>query len=338
MVVSTTAQPADLALVELRNRFARNYLRPKAHFDLVKYFLQRGDHVQAFYITEYARRYRFAKKDFDSAHKAFFGDPMPEPPEEAKDAFAAGYRLIGEKRYDEAEQFLLKAAKIDPRSFYINAWIGRFYYKIRSDNARALSFYFNSYFAYPHAYETEYVESRIRSITLDDGAALYKSLRASGKPPTELSKDNNPVIVNLALAEMAESWKPEYLQAVIDCLGGDDSVNRWQAFRITRNFAGARFEEIVSGLLADPDLRKRGLALYVVIDLWKEKGYKVIAKMLTDRAEIIRFDAVSALVFAGGTKAIRMLRAQERKETNWRLKSLINDSLKRKTKEGPSGK
>ena len=74
----------DLRLSQLRKDFALRYLQPDSHFALAKYYRESGRPVQAFFILEYARRYRFNESDFDKAFIAYFGDPMPEPPAEAK--------------------------------------------------------------------------------------------------------------------------------------------------------------------------------------------------------------------------------------------------------------
>jgi hypothetical protein len=323
-------QSRDAALDELRNQFAVNYMQPEAHFALAKFYLDKGDKVQAFYILEYARRYRFSEKDFDAAYEAFFGNNMAEPTAEAKDAFETGARLVREQKLDEAEQYLLKAANLGARSFFINAWVGRFYYKTRPNSARALPFYFNAYFLYPHAYETEYVESRIRNITLSDANALYSMLKGGGKSPAGLIRDRNPLIVGQALEDMAKEWKPENLQAVLECMSNDDSGNRWFAFSLLNKNAGPLLDETLTALLADKDLRKRGLAAYGIAGRWKEKGVEILRKMLADPAELIRFDALSALALGGGPVGMKMVREHLRVEKDPRLKEYIGKALESK--------
>lgn len=324
-------QSRDAALDELRNQFAVNYMQPEAHFALAKYYLDKGDKVQAFFILEYARRYRFPEKDFDAAYEAFFGNNMAEPSAAAKDAFETGFRLSKENKTDEAEQYLLKSLKLGGSgSFFINAWVGRFYYKVKSDQARALPYYYNAYFLYPHAYETEYVESRIRNITLSDAGALYSMLKEGGKSPAQLSRDRNPLIVGQALEDMAKVWKPEYLKVMLECMSNDDSGNRWFAFSLLDKNAGPLLDETLTALLADKDLRKRGLAAYGVVGRWKEKGFEILRKMLADPAELIRFDALSALAIDGGPAGLRMIREHQKIERDPRLKELISKTLVKK--------
>jgi hypothetical protein len=324
-------QSRDAALDGLRNQFTVNYMQPEAHFALAKYYLDKGDKVQAFYILEYARRHRFSEKDFDAVYEAFFGNNMAEPPAEAKDAFETGFSLLKEKKTDEAEQYLLKSIELGgARSFFINAWVGRFYYKAKANGAQALPYYFKAYFLYPHAYETEYVESRIRNITLSDANVFYSMLKEGGKSPAELSRDRNPLIVGQALEDMAKEWKPEYLKAVLECMGNDDSENRWFAFSLVDKNAGPLLDETLAALLADKDLRKRGLAAYGILARGKEKGIEVLRKMLADPAELIRFDALSALALGGGPAGMKMVREHLRVEKDPRLKEYIGKALESK--------
>ena len=333
--VTVPSHSQDAKLVELRKDFARRYLQPNAHYALAKYYLDRGNNVQAFFITEYARRYRFEEKDFDETYVAFFGDPMPEPPDEAKDLFKTASELVTQQKYDEAETYFQKAyAKYD-KSFFINVWIGRFYYKARSDNSKALPFYFKAYFLYPHAYETEYAEYRIRAIITADAEKSFKAYLASGKQLSELARDENPLIVGMAITEMAKNWKPEYLNAVLDAMSNDDSVVRWGAFVTLQKYAGTSLPQIVDGMFSDKDLRKRGLAAYAIAESAGQKKFQILEKMLSDDAELVRFDAVSALVKKGRPTATAILRKHARFEKQPRLKALIDATLNTTPRKAP---
>jgi len=327
---TVSANSQDSKLLELRNQFALHYLQPDAHFALAKYYIERGNELQAFFILEYARRYRFEEKDFDVAFISFFGDPMPEPPNDAKDAFAAASKLVTEQKYDEAEPLYLKANKLYDKSFFMNAWIGRFYFKAKSDSSRALPFYFKSYFLYPHAYETEYVESRIRRIGLDDAMSSFKLQKTAGTSLPQLAQDENPLIVSLALEEMSRNWKTEYMRDMLHAMSNDDSSVRWNAFMILLKNSGPAFDQIVSDLMLEKDLRKRGLAAYAIVERKGKAKYDVLEKMLADPAELIRFDAMSALALRGGAKGKQILAKHRRVEQQPRLRYLIEMNLKPK--------
>ncbi len=128
---SAFSQNFDPKLSELRKQFAVNYLKPEAHFALAQYYINKDDKLQAFFILEYARRYRFSQKDFDTAFKKFFGENSAEPDGKAKEAFEEGYRLLKENKLDEAEQSFIKAAKLAPNSALIQTWVGRFFFKTK---------------------------------------------------------------------------------------------------------------------------------------------------------------------------------------------------------------
>lgn len=318
----------DSKLIELRKDFALRYLQPDAHFALAKYYIEKGSFVQAFLILENARRYRFEEKDFDAAYFKFFGDPMPEPPRNAKEPFRMATKLAAEQKYDEAEVYYLKASKIYDKSFAINIWTGRFYYKARSDSSRALPYYFRSYFLYPHAYETEYAEYRIRAITGADAERVFSTYISQGKSYSELVRDSNPIIVALAIGEIAKSWKGDHLPVLLDALSNDDSSNRWGAFVTLQKNGGARFDQIVDDLLTDNDLRKRGLAAYAIVERDDSQKFDVLQRMLSDPAELVRFDAVSALAMRGGVKGKEILAKHQLIEKQPRLTALIVEALK----------
>jgi tetratricopeptide (TPR) repeat protein len=317
----------DPKLVELRNQFALRYLQPDAHFALAKYYLDQGNYLQAFFIIEYARRYRFDEKDFDTAYIAFFGDPMPEPPDTAKSAFETASKLLTQGKYDEAEVYFKKANELYDKSFFINAWIGRFYYKARSDSSRAFPFYFKAYFLYPHAYETEYAEYRIRAIAFQEARDLFNDRKKSGKTLAELMRDSNPIVVSMAIDEMAKAWKQEYVPALVEVMNNDDSTLRWSAYTILQKNMGTPFDHMVDSFLSDKDIRKRGLAAYSIVERTAPEKFNVLEKMLSDEAELVRFDAISALALKGGLEGKQMLRRHISVEKQPRLKALINTAL-----------
>ncbi len=318
----------DANLAGLRKDFALRYLQPDAHFALAKYYLDQGNFVQAFSILEYARRYRFEEEEFDKSYFAFFGDPMPEPPDEAKDLFKTASDLVTQQKYDEAEIYFRKAYARYDKSFFINVWIGRFYYKAKSDATKALPFYFQAYFLYPHAYETEYAESRIRTISLVDAQDSFNNSLKNGRSLPDLARDQNPIVVGKAIEAMAKNWKPEYLNVMLEVMSNDDSIDRWGAFVTLQRNAGPSLDKTIDELLTDNDLRKRGLAAYSVIERKGEKKFQILKKMLTEQSELVRFDAVSALMMRGGATGKQILVQHQRVEKQPRLKALIATALK----------
>jgi hypothetical protein len=86
-------------------------------------------------------------------------------------------------------------------------------------------------------------------------------------------------------------------------------------------------------LLTDGDLRKRGLAAYLAVHLWKNESFPVVKGMLVDEAQLVRFDALSALILEGGADGRRIAYEHAANETNPTLKKMIESSRKEKDNE-----
>ncbi|MEP6742773.1 MAG: hypothetical protein ABJB61_09775 [bacterium] len=68
------AQERSPSLAELQRAYAMRYLEPEPHMALAKYYFEHGDRIEAFYISEAARRGRFEEKIFNAAfYRAFDG-------------------------------------------------------------------------------------------------------------------------------------------------------------------------------------------------------------------------------------------------------------------------
>ena len=246
-------------------------------------------------------------------------------------AFDLGRIFHREGNLSEAEQLFVTAAELSPNSSAIQAWTGRFFFKVRSNKPRALDYYLNAYFLDPHTYETEYVESRIRNLSDELARAEVEKQTNDGTPLEKLLGDSNPVVVVVALGQMSEQWKPAYLPAVLKCLDHDDGDVRWMATGVIRKNADSTFDPKLKALLTDNDLRKRGLAAYLAVHRWKRASFPVIRVMLTHESELVRFDAVSALIMEGGEEGRRIAFAHAARERNSNLKKLIEKSKEEKS-------
>lgn len=326
-VFSQTVEPK---LAELRRQYAANYLKTEAHFALARYYVEHGNAVQAFYIMEYARRNRFEEAEFNAAFIKFFGD-SGEPNAAARAAFEKGGNFLKQNNLAEAEKSFVEAATLAPNSAEFQAWVGRFFYKKpKPDTMRALNYYYKAYFLFPDVYETEFGESRIREITIADAEARFAVLLKNGKSLLEIATDSNPLIVGLAIEQMAKQWKKEYTESLLKSMENDDDEIRWLAFETLFKNAGASADTLIKTLSNDMDLRKRGLAAYAMIEFQKEKGFDALRKMLSDNAELIRYDAVSALIMQGGAKGLEIVREHRKTETSAALKKLIDQALQSK--------
>ena len=432
------------SLVQLRADYANRFLEPAPHMALAKYFSERGNRLQAFYILETARRGRFKEEEFNKAFAEIFrGTKKPDytqaaeaallaehdrnpnsidtivklgniyvsrkdwakakeyilkairlQPEdfETTDALATvlglegkqaeadrllheyalkypetlhGYQLrvvevlekqpakarlllleaikrfpqeggfvfyLGtvlqnEGKLREAEEHFVRAAQMSPESVLIQAWVGRFFYKVKNDNRRALDYYLNAYLLDPHAYETEFVESRIPKINEILSREDYEQQIRSGVSLAKILEHPNPDVVHNALEQMNVKWKPEYLKMLLDLMAHDDGGVRWQATMMIKDKVDNSFDETLKALLGDKDLRKRGLAAYLAVARWKQESFGVLRSMLREESQLLRFDAVSALALEGGREGRKVLSEHLAVEPNAQLKLMIERAI-----------
>lgn len=322
-----TAQTEHQQLVQLRHQLALHYLEPAPHMALAKYFWERGDRLQAFYLLEYARRGHFPQADFDRAFSKTFGGAQIQN-KDGLTVFNRGVELQRFGNLREAEESFVKAAELAPRSVHVQSWVGRFFLKVRSDEQRALQYYLNAYFLDPHAYESEFVESRIRSINYEAATFRYRLLNQRNTPLTEILQNTNPTVVVLALEQLANRWSPEYLEPLLKCMEHDDEQVRWLAAKTISKNIDMSFDATLQMLLQDSDLRKRGLAAYIAAHLWKQQSFPVLLRMLREQSQLLRFDALSALAIDGGAEGLRIMREHRRHESHPKLLQLIDKAIK----------
>ncbi|MGH9907273.1 MAG: HEAT repeat domain-containing protein [Pyrinomonadaceae bacterium] len=321
--IAVHSDAEDPQLIKLRHQLALQYLEPAPHMELAKYFWEKGDRLQAFYLLESARRGRFPEAQFDRAFFKTFSGPRTSAAK-AEMLFKKAAELQNEGRVKEAEEEFVKAAELAPHSILIQSWVGRYFFKVRGDDQRALHYYLNAYFLSPHAYETEFVESRIRKISYEAATIQYGQLARSDTKAEEILRDANPTVVVIALEQLGEHWRPEYINLMLNCLSHDDEGVRWLATEALKKNVDRSFDETLRALLQDTDLRKRGLAAYIAIHLWKQQSFVVLRGMLREKAHLLRFDAISALAMEGGAEARRILTAHRREETHPTLIRLID--------------
>ena len=345
-------QTESAKLTQLRRQLAVEYMQPAPHLALAKYYWQKGDRLQAFYISEYARRARFPEAVFNQAFaNAFSGaarfsnapvslswldeskQTAPTPPaatdKQATEVFNRAAAVQKQGNLKQAEELFVKAAQLAPESVEIQTWTARFFYKVKADNQRALEYYLNAYFLDPHAYESEFVESRIRAINWEAAETKFNQLTKGGTSPTKILDDTNPTVVLMALKQMTAQWKPEYLNFVAEKTTHDDETLRWQATAALIKNADRSFDKTLAALLQDEDLRRRGLAAYVAVHLWKQESFPSLRNMLNEKAQLLRFDALSALREEGSAEALKIILEHRPGETDATLKQMIDRSAER---------
>jgi hypothetical protein len=358
-------QAQDVKFNKLIDEYSMNYLEPAAHMALAKYYLRNGNPLIAFYMLEAARRGRFDPSTFDHAFKSMFLETqtpidqskttasllsnyqkrieqlLEQDTEKAKSViqegitrfpsegqlyFYFGVLLQRESKLQEAEEQFVKAAKLSPYSVHVQSWVGRFFYKVKKDNLKALDYYLNAYFLDPHAYETEFVESRIRKINWETAIERTKELKKKGISLVEITKDNNPTVVLQAIIQARVEWKPEYNTIMVELMGHDDEGVRWEATQALKDHIDRRFDPSLKLLLEDKDLRRRGLSAYIAAYLWRNESFPILKKMLEEKSQLLRYDAISALMIDGGSEGRNVALEHAHKETNHILKNMLKDS------------
>jgi tetratricopeptide (TPR) repeat protein len=436
----TQAPAPDETLERLRADYAMRFMEPEPHMALAKYFRDRGDRLEAFYILETARRTNFDEEEFDAAFRRYFLGEKPfdngkeaesklladlarDPdshdalmsladiyisreeyakakqylsrlvrlhPEHFEDAqalaevyrregdeaaaekilaewarlhpeTAEAYRLrasqFSEKESAAAEAFITEASRKFPRdaafpfalaglrlrqnrpkeagelyeraaalapdSDSVQAWVGRFYFKAGADDRRALDHYLSAYLRNPHAYETEFVESRIPVLHTRLAEASFREQSRRGVPPDKMLADPDPFVVITAFKEMGKSWRPEYFKTLVGLMSRDDESVRWEATQMLKEKADASFDATLDSLLQDGDLRRRGLAAYVAVHRRGRRSFEQMRRMLAEDAQLLRFDAISALVLEGGPEGRKLALEHAPRETHPKLKKLI---------------
>jgi tetratricopeptide (TPR) repeat protein len=231
--------------------------------------------------------------------------------------------LYQQTKDPRAAQTFVKAAALAPKSERVQMWAGRFFFKSQPDYKRALEYYLNAYFLNPHSYETEFVESRIPKIDFQLATEELERQLKAGLSLVKLLDSSNVSIVSLALEKMAEKWSPDYVRPVAQLLAHIDPGVRAQAMETLKTNVDGSFDEQLRGLLKDPDDRTRGLAAYIAVYRWKVASFGTIREFLTDESELVRFDALSALVLEGGPEGKKMAIEHAAHEPHPTLKKMI---------------
>src|SRR5690606_6675232 len=108
--------------------------------------------------------------------------------------------------------------------------------------------------------------------------------------------DSNPIVVLFTLAKLQEKWDQSDRDVFIGMMRHDDVTVRWAAMLILRENEDVTFLPVLGKLLVDDDLRVRGLAIYLAVSILKEKSFPDARKLLSSESQLLRFDAVSALL------------------------------------------
>jgi Tfp pilus assembly protein PilF len=297
---------------------------------------QDADRMIAEYIKKYPqsseaylfRAGAFGQSDVRKARQELEAG-ITKYPEDGELWFKLAALKQGMGELDKAESDFIKAASLAPKSVNIQSWVGRFFFKVRNNGEKALPYYLNAYFLSPHAYETEYVESRLRNIYSAQAQSAFQAQLNAKKTLIELINDPNPMVVSLALEKLETAWQPSYVGALVGLMGHEDGGVRWAATQLLKTKVDSSFDPALSSLLKDKDLRKRGLAAYIAVYRWKKASFPIMKQMLAEESQLLRFDAISALMMEGGEDGRKVVLEYAPRETNPTLKKILEAAGKK---------
>lgn len=323
-------RPDDFKLISGLKGVLQHEGKSEEALRLVKNYLRTHPNTEEAYLH---KAEELSEKDSGQA-KLVLTEAIAKFPKSGDSYFHLGIIVQREGDLQKAEEAFVRAAELAPDSSVIQTWIGRFFFKVKLDNGRALQYYLNAYFLDPHSYETEFVESRIRKIAFEQAEEKLNALGKNRVALIDSLADSDPNLVLLALERISEMWQPSYIDKLVELMGHDDEVIRWEASQLLKKNVDGSFDGKLKALLNDADLRKRGLAAYLAVNRWKSSSFPFINQLLREQAQLLRFDALSALMIEGGPEGRKLALAHGAKETNPALKRLI-ESPKNKSSSAP---
>jgi tetratricopeptide (TPR) repeat protein len=227
-------------------------------------------------------------------------------------------------KIEEAERLYREAARLAPGDAHVQGWTGRFLLKVADDPEGALQCYLSAYFSNPHFYDTEYAESRIRNLAWETAEQETERLLKQGIAVETLLRNSNPVVTGMALQRAKEEWRASYVTSVVGLMAHDDPGLRWNATATLMENVDETFDERLEQLLEAPCLRQRGLAAYIAMHRWGQDALPSLQNLLDSEAQLVRYDAISALLQEGGEPGKALLKKHREHETNEMLREIID--------------
>ena len=305
-------KPEDFTNVLALAEVLRREGKPREAEKVVQGFLDKYPDSREAYQRRVAP---LIKKD-PIAAKELLAEANRKFPQEGEFLFNLGVVLQQEGKLKEAEEHFVKAAELAKDSAHVQGWTGRFFLKVRDDKAKAVEYYLSAYFHDPHFYDGEYAEQRIGLLSIEAAGAKFAQIQKEGRRPEDSLRDKDPMLVGLAVDHLGKHWDPKHIKPLLDVLGHDDEFVRAKAQRALMDNVDRSFDPQLKALLKDPDLRKRGLAAYLAVKLWGKEGVEAVRPWLPEQAQLLRYDAVSALLRHGGETGRKIALDHLRHETH----------------------
>lgn len=349
------AQTLSPSLVELQRAYAMRFLEPEPHMALAKYYFDHGNRIEAFYTLEAARRTRFEEKIFNVAfYRAFDGFGNSKAAEarllaeygrnpnsiETIDGLADIY--ISREDWPSAKRYLLTAIQKKPEDFRFTSGLAMVSGsegkqqeadKLEKDYVKKFP---ESAIGYAmraeEITETKPLEARLLLAEAikrfpEDGRLLFDLAVIYQGEDSQKAEAAFVKAAELApKSVLIQLWVDAYMDPVVDLMGHEDQGVRWEATQLLKKNVDKSFAERLKALLKDDDLRKRGLAAYIAVYRWKKDSFGLMKSPLSEQSQIVRFDALSALMIEGGVEGRKVALEHSVREPNQTLKKLIEKS------------
>ena len=206
-------------------------------------FLQEGKAQESAQVIQtYVDRYPESKEalgrridplmnEDPGAARKLLAEALAKFPQESQFLFNTAVLLQNDQKLEEAEDHFVRAAALARDSPHIQGWTGRFFLKVKNDRAKALEYYLNAYFLDPHFYDSEHAERRIWNISLSLGEQKFERLKKELKRPEEIMRNQDALMVGMAIDEVGQQWDSKYTKPCVEALGHDDVYVRAKALR-----------------------------------------------------------------------------------------------------------
>jgi tetratricopeptide (TPR) repeat protein len=234
--------------------------------------------------------------------------------------------LVGAQREFE------RAAALGGQFAAIQDSVAGFFWETKKDPRRALEYYLNAYFLDVDFHLTMTMEGHMVNIAREAASLLAAEIRendANGTDNSATLDSLSPLLETVRLDLAKTNWDSNSMDTVLEVMGSDVEANRWGAMLLSAAHLNELSDDRLSKMLEDPDLRKRGMAGYLAVQRWHKKALPVMKRWLRDSAELIRFDAMSALVLYGDVAGRKMVEEYlaSGKEPNVRLREAVKKAL-----------
>ncbi len=282
-------------------------------------------------ITRWAQKHRGTKEALrvqvglapQPQQRGLLEAAVREYPEDGELLFDLAARVQEEDGAEKAEPLFVRAATLAPTSAHVQGWVGRFFLKAREQPERSLPYYLRAYLLQPDFYDTESVHSRIRRYAPQQARAAFAQ---QGEDVAWALRQTDPLQASAGLDVLFRTWDARHLPAVMALMAHDDERVSAGAMQLLQKHADrSALEAPVRALLADASPRRRGLAAYLAVHLWGKDAFPMMQALFAEKEDLLRYDAISALLMSGDREARALATAQLEREPGAGFKSMLEE-------------